>query len=134
MKKPVIKNQPVSTLVIAEAILTLDGQGIHDDHTFLTGATWEVVEDDEDHVLYHKPGGVLRLRGSQDEDNEHRLKWELSIHANETQVGYAALTLRPGDLNGSTTQLLTKDALKAAEEEFKKWSDALAEARRSLGI
>lgn len=132
MKKPVIKNQPVSTLVIAQAILTLDSQGIYDDHTFLIGAKWEVMEDDEDHVLYQKPGGVLRLRGSQDEDNEHRIKWELSIHANETQVGYAALTLRPGDLNGSTTLRLIKEALESADAEFKKWSDALSTARAQL--
>jgi hypothetical protein len=92
MKKPVIKNQPVSTLVIAQAILTLDSQGIYDDHTFLIGAKWEVMEDDEDHVLYHKPGGVLRLRGSQDEDNEHRING--SYPSTRTRRKWATLRLR----------------------------------------
>lgn len=132
MKKPVIKNQPMSTLGIARSIPVLDAQGIHEDHTFLSGAKWAVQEDEEDHVLYTKAAGTLMLRGTQDDDNEHRLKWELTLHANEAQVGYAAIVLRPGDMNGSTTGRLIKEALEAAEEEFKKWSDALAEARRQL--
>jgi hypothetical protein len=132
MKKPVIKNQPVSTLVLATAIPTLDGQGILDDNTFLTGAGWEIVEDEEDHVLYQKKDSTLKLRASQDDDNQHRLKWELTIHAGETQVGYATITLRPGDMNGSTTKRLVEEALEAGDEEFKKWSDALNAARAIL--
>jgi hypothetical protein len=132
MKKPVIKNNPRSTLVMATAIPVLDAQGLHDDDVFLSDAVWEVIEDDEDHVFYQKADGTLKLRASQDEDNQHRLKWELTIHAADAQVGYAAITLRPGDMNGSTTARLVKEALEAADEEFKKWSDALSTARALL--
>jgi hypothetical protein len=118
--------------VIAEAIPTLDGQGILDDNTFLSGAAWAILEDEEDHVLYEKCNGTLKLRASQDDDNQHRLKWELTIHTKEAQVGYAAITLRPGDMNGSTTGRLVKEALEAGDEEFKKWSDALSTARALL--
>jgi hypothetical protein len=132
MKKPVIKNQPISALVFATALPVLDGQGILDDNTFLLGAAWEINEDVEDHVLYQKKGGSLRLRLNQDDDNQHRLKWELTIHAGETQVGYATIILRPGDMNGSTTKRLVEEALEAGDAEFKKWSDALSEARSIL--
>lgn len=132
MKKPEIKNQPVSTLGIARAIPTLDGQGIHEDNTFLTGAKWEVTEDTEENAVWSKSDSALRLRASQDEDNEHRIKWELSIHANGTQVAYASIVLRPGDMNGSTTKRLIEEALEAGDEEFKKWSDALSAARALL--
>jgi hypothetical protein len=132
MKKPVIKPEPVSALLMSEAIPTLDGQGLLDDAKFLLTAKWLCPEDEEDHVLFTKASGTLMLRASQDDDNVHRLKWELTIHANNAQVGYAAIVLRPGDMNGSTTGRLIKEALDAAEEEFKKWSDALAEARRQL--
>jgi len=132
MKKPVVKNQPVSALLLASSVPTLDGQGILEDHSMLCGANWECHEDHEDHTLYRKSGGTLQLRCTQDDDNEHRVKWELTIHANDAQVGYAAIVLRPGDMNGSNTQRLVKEALEAADEEFKKWSDALSTARALL--
>ncbi len=117
---------------MAKAIPTLDGQGILEDHSMLCAAHWECQEDTEDHTLYIKSGGTLQLRASQDDDNEHRLKWELTIHANNAQVGYASIVLRPGDMNGSSTSRLVKEALEAADEEFKKWSDALSTARALL--
>lgn len=123
-----------SNLVIADAITVLDAQGLHDDDVFLSSAEWEVVEDEEDHVLYAKANGVLKLRGSQSEENEHRIKWELTIHARGTQVGYAVIVLRPGDMNGSTTSRMINEAVTVGEEELNKWKDALSEARRALGI
>lgn len=134
MKKKPTEVVERSNLVIADAIPTLDSQGLHDDDVFLSGAGWEVAEDEEDHVLYSKAGGVLKLRGSQSDENEHRLKWELTVHAQNTQVGYAVLVLRPGDMSGSTTSRLIKEAVDGGEEELNKWKDALAEARRALGI
>jgi hypothetical protein len=133
MKAPAVKVKAErSNLVMADSIPVIDSQGLHDDDVFLSSATWEVLEDVEDHVTYQKLGGTLRLRGGQDEDNQHRIKWEMTIHTNEVQVGYAALTLRPGDMNGSTTKRLIEEALEAAEAEFNKWSDALSAARALL--
>jgi hypothetical protein len=141
MKKPVAKIEPAvetkperSYLVIAQSVPTLDAEGLHDDDIFLSDAGWEVREDVEDHVTYEKASGVLKLVGGQADENEHRVKWELSIHSNNTQVGYATITLRPGDMNGSTTQRLIKEAVESGQAEVNKWTDALAEARRALGI
>jgi hypothetical protein len=123
-----------SNLVMADAIPMLDPVGLHDDDVFLADSGWEVNEDVEDHVTYLKAGGVLKLTGGQSEEIEHRLKWELSIHANNTQVGYSMIVLRPGDMNGSTITRLIKEAVDGGQAELNKWSDALAEARRQLGI
>jgi hypothetical protein len=117
-----------SNLALAESA-TLDSEGLHHDDTNLSDAGWEVLEDTPVHVLYQK-SSVLRLRASHDEVNKHRLKWEMGVHVNGTQIGYAAITLRPGDMNGSTVGLLINNAITEAEAEFNRWSDALAEARR----
>lgn len=133
-KSPTEEPTKRDTLVLAEAIAVLDSQGLRDDDMFLSEADWEVAENDEVHVLYSKAGGVLKLRGSQAEENEHRIKWELAIIARGTQVGYSAIVLRPGDMSGVTTHRLINEAVTVGEEELNKWKDALAEARRGLGI
>lgn len=134
MKKPNNPAKPTerTNLVIAESIPMLDPIGLRDDDAMLSDSGWEITENVEDHVAYLKSNGTLKLTGGQSEDFEHRVKWELTIHANNTQVGYAWIVLRPGDMNGSTVGRLVKEAVEAAEAEFKTWSDALAEARSIL--
>jgi hypothetical protein len=42
--------------------------------------------------------------------------------------------MRPGDLTAERLRSLIKKAVKAGEDEMKSWNDALAEARRALGV
>jgi hypothetical protein len=132
--KSEVENQPnpAATTMALAAIPMLDPQGLYDDHTMLLGSGWVADENEEDRSTYLKSNGVLRLTCGQDENSEHRLKWELTLHANNASVGYSLIVLRPGDMNGSTVGRLIKEALATSEKEFKVWSDALAEVRSIL--
>lgn len=137
MKRPTTPTAPKTVaeplaLVLAEVVPTLDPKGLEEDAGMLTSSGWTCDENVEDHATFLKSNGTLKLTCGQDDDMPHRLKWELTIHANNTQVGYALIVLRPGDMNGSTVGRLIKEAVEVAEAEFRKWSDALAEARSIL--
>jgi hypothetical protein len=125
-----------ATLAIM-AIEQLDPEGLQQDLDFLTEQKWALIMNAVDGAGWDKAGGALQLALRQSQDNAHRVIWELGVHAGKVttvRVGYAAQTMRPGDLNEARINDLIKKAVKAGEDELKIATDALAEARRALGV
>jgi len=118
--------------LLMSASPTLDPEGLENDYNFLIEAGWKESVNTNEGAEFTK--AVVQLAVRQSQDNAHRVLWELSVMAEATKVGYAAEVKRPGDLDEETLKALIKKAVKGGEEELKKWTDALAEARRTLGI
>jgi hypothetical protein len=122
------------TQLAISAAGTLDPEGLQEDVEFLIEDKWTLRSNFAVEASWEKGNGALHLAAKQSQDNQHRVVWELAIHAKATRIGYASDVLRPGDLTNAKLMAMIKKALKAGEDELHSWEDALAEARRQLGI
>lgn len=112
----------------------LDPEGLYTDVEFLHELKWKLESNLPDRAEWSNGGGALWLTLQPSQDNPHRVIWELGIMAKNTKIGYASDVMRPGDLTAERLRSLIKTAVKAGDDELKSWNDALAEARRALGI
>jgi hypothetical protein len=112
----------------------LDPEGLYTDIEFLGELKWKIESNAADTAEWSNGSGALWLTLRPSKDNPHRVIWELGIMANNTKIGYASEVARPGDLTADRLRTLIKTAVKTGEDELKSWTDALAEARRALGI
>jgi hypothetical protein len=119
---------------------TIDPESFYEDDRHLAKEGWELFQNREKFAEWVKAKQVLKLKASVAAASPHRINWELTIFSRvqgsdtEVQVGYACAVLRPGDLfQGNRLDVLIKEAVAAGEAEHARWSDALAEARRSIG-
>lgn len=116
------------------SIQTLDPEGLCTDVEFLHELKWKLESDIADRAEWSNGSGALWLTIQPSQENPHRVIWELGIMAKNTKIGYASEIMRPGDLTTDRLSGLIKTAIKTGEDELKSWNDALAEARRALGI
>jgi hypothetical protein len=113
---------------------TLDPEGLQQDMDFLAEDKWLLTTNSTAEAVWEKGGGALQLTVRPSADNPHRVIWEMAVHAKATRLGYASDIYRPGDLSTKKIIELIKRAIKAGEDELHTWEDALAEARRQIGI
>lgn len=120
------------------AATTIDPEGLTADIGFLAKNGWVVSGKSSDMQQVHRvewvKGESINLAAGMAETNNHRLAWELTVRVNSAQIGYATKTLRPGDLTAGILHTLIREAVDLGETEVNRWKDALADARRHLGI